>query len=124
MIFKVRAWRGPFSAEAMFRMADAWEKQGDYKKAFAFYQRTYLLYKASDGGQWAAEGYLRSAECLKKMGRSSAARNTYRAMLLDEYVRELPQAQSAMDSLGSEETAELLAGRTNTMETVELEVSP
>jgi len=124
MIFKVRAWRGPISAEAMFRMADAWEKQGSYKKAFAFYQRTYLLYKASAGGQWAAEGYLRSAECLKKMGRASAARNTYRAMLLDEYVRELPQAQSAMDSLGPEETAELLAGRTNTMETVELEVSP
>jgi TolA-binding protein len=124
MIFNVRAWRGPITAEAMFRMADAWEQQKNYEKAFAFFQRTYLLYKAYDGGRWAAEGYLRSAQCLKKMGRESAARNTYRAMLLDEYVRDLPQAQAAKDVLGPAEVLELLAGSTNTMETVGAEVAP
>jgi tetratricopeptide (TPR) repeat protein len=120
MVFGVRVWRGPIFAEAMFRMAEAWEKQGNLEKAFAFFQRTYLLYKAYDNGKWAAEGYLRSAECLKKMGRMSAARNTYRAMLLDEYVRELPQAQVAKQVLGPQETAELLAGGTNTLERIEL----
>lgn len=123
-ISSVRAWRGPVSAEAMYRMADAWYQEGNYEKAFAFFQRTYLLYKAYDGGRWAADGYLRSAECLRKMGRVTAARNTYRAMLLDEYVRDLPQAQKAKEILGPVETAELLSGSTNLMETVELEVSP
>jgi TolA-binding protein len=118
MMFSVRAWRGPACAEAMFRMAEAWEAQGNLEKAFAFFQRTYLIYKAYDHGFWAAEGYLRSAQCLRKMGRVTAARNTYRAMLLDEYVSDLPQAQTAKEILGPEETAELLAGRTNTIETV------
>jgi tetratricopeptide (TPR) repeat protein len=123
MIFGVRAWRGPICAEAMFRMAEAWEKQANYEKAFAFYQRTYLLYKAYDEGHWAAEGYLGSARCLNKLGRGAAARNTYRALLLDEYVRDLPQAKKAMEILGPEETVELLAGGTNTIETIILEGS-
>jgi tetratricopeptide (TPR) repeat protein len=121
MVFSLREWR-PISAEAMFRMAEAWEAQKNYEKAFAFFQRTYLLYKAYDEGRWAAEGYLRSAQCLRKMGRVTAARNTYRAMLLDEYVRDLPQAEEAKKVLGPAETAVLLAGGTNTMEIVELEV--
>ncbi len=121
MIFGVRAWRGSLSAEAMFRLAETWEKQANYEKAFAFYQRTYLLYKAYDDGKWAADSYLRSADCLKKLGRAAAARNTYRAMLLDKYVNKLPQAQVAMKTLGPQETAELLAGGTNTLERVELE---
>jgi tetratricopeptide (TPR) repeat protein len=120
----VRVWRGPIAAEAMLRLGEAWEMQKNYEKAFAFYQRTYLLYKAHDNGRWAADGYLRSAQCLRKMGRVSAARNTYRAMLLDEYVRNLPQAQTAKEALGPAETAELLAGRTNTMESVEGEKTP
>jgi TolA-binding protein len=123
-IFNVRAWRGSVSAEAMLRMAQSWYQQGNYEKAFAFFQRTYLLYKAYDGGRWAADAYLMSADCLRHLGRDSAARNTYRAMLLDEYVRDLPQAETAKTALGPQETAELLAGRTNTMETVEAEVKP
>jgi tetratricopeptide (TPR) repeat protein len=124
MIFNVSAWRGPITAEAMFRMAEARQAQGDLEKAFAFFQRTYLLYKAYDDGRWAAEAYLRSAECLRKMGRVTAARNTYRAMLLDKYVRDLPQAQTAKEILGPEETAELLSGNTNSLQAVEIEVSP
>jgi TolA-binding protein len=120
----VRVWRGPIAAEAMFRLGEAWDLQKNYEKAFAFYQRTYLLYKAYDNGRWAADGYLRSAQCLRKMGRVTAARNTYRAMLLDEYVRNLPQVQTAKDALGPAETAELLAGRTNTFESVEGKATP
>lgn len=122
-VFNVPSWRGPIYAEAMLRMADAWFAQGDFQKAFAFYQRTYLLYKSYDNGNWAAEAYLKSAECLYKLKRDSAARNTYRAMLLDEYVRDLPQADIAKKVLGPKETAELLAGGTNSVETVEQEGS-
>lgn len=124
MIFSVSAWRGPITAEAMFRMAEARQAQGDLEKAFAFFQRTYLLYKAYDDGRWAADAYLRSAECLKKMGRVTAARNTYRAMLLDKYVRDLPQAENAKNILGPEETAELLSGNTNLLQSVEVEAAP
>ena len=123
LIFNVRAWRGPVAAEAMYRTGESWFLRGNYEKAFAFYQRTYLLYKAYAGGRWAADAYVKSAECLDKMGRPAAARNTFRAMLLDDYVRELPQSNIARERLGPQETAELLAGRTNTMEAVEAEVS-
>lgn len=121
VIFSVRAWRGEISAEAMYRLAESWALQGNDEKAFAFFQRTYLLYKAYADGYWAAESYLRTAETLNKMGRKTAARNTYRAMLLDTYVRDLPQAQVAKNILGPEETAELLAGGTNTIEQINLE---
>ena len=121
-VFSVGAWRKEVVGEATFRMADAYFEQGDYRKAFAFFQRTYLIYKASDSGRWAAEGYLRSAECLKALGQESAARNTYRAMLLDDYVREHSLAAAARDALGPQEVAELMNAGTNAMESVGAEV--
>ena len=119
-VFGIRAWRGAVSAEAMFRLAETWEHRKDLKKAFAFYQRTYLLYKVYDGGRWAADAYLSSARVLREMGREGDARNTCRAMLLDEYVRDLPQAQVARDLLGPAEVAELLAKEAAAAETAEL----
>ena len=121
-VFSVGAWRKEVVGEATFRMADAYFEQGDYRKAFAFYQRTYLIYKASDSGRWAAEGYLRSADCLKALGKESEARNTYRAMLLDEYVKDHPMAAAAREALGPQEVAELMSSGTNAMESVDAEV--
>ncbi len=109
-ILGVSEWKGAVSAEAMFLLATTLETQGDLKKAFAFYQRTYLLYKTYNDGNWAADSYLRSAKILKKLGRKNDAQNTYRAMLLDEYVRDLPQARKAIDNLGPAESKELLSG--------------
>jgi len=121
-ILGVGAWRGEVSAEATYRLAEAYYSLGDYRQAFAFFQRTYLVYKAYDNGRWAAESYLRSADCLKALGRESAARNTYRAMLLDKYVNELPQAAVAKTALGPQEVAELMTSGTNAMEAVSAEV--
>ncbi|MBI9020019.1 MAG: tetratricopeptide repeat protein [Verrucomicrobia bacterium] len=121
-VFSVGAWRKEAVAEATYRLADAYVLQGDYRKAFAFFQRTYLIYKASNDGLWAAESYLRSAECLRKLGQEPAARNTYRAMLLDDYVKEHPRAVVAREALGSQEVAELMSAGTNAMESVEAEV--
>ncbi len=123
-ILNVREWRGPIEAEAMFRMAESWEKSGNIEKAFSFYQRTYLLYKSYDEGRWAAEGYLKSAEMLRKLGRESDVRNTYRAMLLDSHVKDLPQAEQAKKVLGPIETSRLLAGETNLTETAVSEEPP
>ena len=112
-IFNVAGWRGPLYAEAMYMMAETQFAQGEYEKAFAFYQRTYLLYKFYAQGYWAANAYVRSAECLLKLGDANAAKNTYRAMILDSYVRDLPQADKAKEVLGAEEVARLLSGQNN-----------
>ncbi|MBM4151951.1 MAG: tetratricopeptide repeat protein, partial [Kiritimatiellaceae bacterium] len=124
LIFGERVWRGAVSAEAMLQMAEAWYAQENYEKAFAFFQRTYLLYKAYDGGRWAAEGYLRSVNCLAKLGKTNDVMNTYRAMLQDEYVRNLPQTAEAKKALGPEETAKILSGKTNATSSVKGEVTP
>jgi len=94
-IFGVAEWRGPVFAEAMYGMGRCKQALGDYKKAFAYYQRTYLLYKAYANGYWAAEAYLRSVECLQAMGDKIQAAETLRAMLEDGYVNTLPQAETA-----------------------------
>ena len=72
------------------------------------YQRTYFQYKVYDNGYWAAEAYLASVKCLNKLGLENDIRNTYRAMLFDEYVNKLPQSKIAEEFLGFEEVKERL----------------
>jgi tetratricopeptide (TPR) repeat protein len=108
-ILNVPAWRGVPVAQATFQLGQVEEAAGNLKKAFAFYQRTYFQYKGHAGGYWAAEGYLASARILKKLGPQYAndRRNTYRAMLYDRYVNDLPQAEEARNALGAVETGEI-----------------
>lgn len=120
--FSVPQWRGPAYAEATFRTAEVWLARGDAAKAFAFFQRTYLLYSFYDEGRWAADAYLKSADCLYQLDRPADALNTYRAMLLDEAVCTLPQVEVAKEALGPDETAALLA-KTNSVEAVSVEVN-
>jgi len=127
-ILGVRFWRGEAYAEATYCLGELTEKEGDLKKAFAWYQRTYFLYKGHAGGYWAAEGYLSSARCLQKLGLDGDMRNTYRAMLYDKYVNTLPQADEARTALGAAEVLEIqqkiAAGvQTNLVVTVESEES-
>ncbi|MDF7808168.1 tetratricopeptide repeat protein [Pontiellaceae bacterium B12219] len=108
-ILTVPSWRGVPVAQATYQLGQVEEAAGNLAKAFAFYQRTYFQYKGHAGGYWAAEGYLASAEILKKMGRENDVRNTYRAMLFDPYVNTLPQAEVASTYLGAAEVAEIEA---------------
>lgn len=107
MVLGVRAWRGEPYAQACYYLGKLEEQAGDPKKAFAWYQRTYSLYKGLAGGYWAAESYLASAGCLVAMGRDGDMRNTYRAMLYDKYVNTLPQAEQARQVLGAAEVLEI-----------------
>lgn len=127
-ILGVRFWRGVAYAEATYYLGELEEKAGNLKKAFAWYQRTYFLYKGLADGYWAAEGYLASARCLQALGRDGDMRNTYRAMLYDKYVNTLPQAETARTVLGADEVLEIqqkmAAGlQTNLVVTVESEES-
>lgn len=107
MILTVRLWRGEPYAEACYYLGQTEEQAGNPKKAFAWYQRTYFMYKGHAGGYWAAEAYLASARCLKQLGREGDMRNTYRAMLYDKYVNDLPQAETAREALGPAEVREI-----------------
>ncbi len=110
-ILNVPSWRGAPVAQATYQLGQVEEKAGNLKKAFGFYQRAYFQYKGHSGGLWAAEGYLGSARVLKKMGAGyeNDRRNTYRAMLFDPYVNELPQAEEAREVLGAAEVSEIEA---------------
>jgi len=103
----VRNWRGEPYAEASFYLGAVAEKEGDFKKAFGWYQRTYSQYKGHAKGFWAAEAYLASVRCLLEMGLENDMRNTFRAMLFDKYVNTLPQADDAKTALGAEEVLEI-----------------
>jgi len=124
-LLSVPSWRGSPVAQATFQLGLVEEASGEPLKAFGFYQRTYFQYKGHAGGHWAAEAYLASARCLKKMGLENDRRNTYRAMLFDPYVSDLPQAEEARTILGTTEVAEIAAyietgGATNI--TIDVEV--
>jgi len=121
------AWRGAPAAQATYQLGEVEEAAGRSLQAFAFYQRTYVQYKGYDGGKWAADAYLSSARCLKKAGPEYAAdvRNTYRAMLFDTFVNELPQADVAREALGTAEAtqiAELVEAGTQTNITIVVDV--
>jgi len=125
-ILNIPGWRGEPVAQATYQMGQVAEKEGDFTTAFGFYQRAYFQYKGHAGGYWAAEGYLSSARCLKKMMRENDRRNTYRAMLFDPYVNDLPQAEEAREVLGASEVAEIEAyiatgGSTNIIVEIEVE---
>jgi len=128
-LLSVREWRGEPYAEATYRLGELEEAAGDPRKAFGWYQRGYVQYKGYSKGYWAAESYLASARCLKQMGRENDMRNTYRAMLFDTYVNQLPQAEEAKTVLGPDEVLEITAlfqqgVRTNLGVTVEMEETP
>ncbi len=122
-VFGEPMWRGEPVAQATFQLGQVEEKAGEPSKAFEFYQRTYFQYKGHAGGYWAAEAYLASARCLETLGLESKRQNTYRAMLFDSFVNDLPQAEIARQQLGSSEVAEIetfvtAGGTTNIVITV------
>lgn len=99
MVMGVSEWRGPIFAEAMYGMGRCRFATGDYETAHSFFQRTYLLFKGYDDGKWAADGYLAAADCLVKLGRTTDVVNTLSAMLADQYVNTLPQAEKAREMI-------------------------
>ena len=123
-VLNVRGWRGKSYAEATYRLGETEEAAGSLLKAHGWYQRTYVQYKGYDSGSWAANAYLASARCLKNLGYTNQAHNTYRAMLFDKYINTTPQAEQAKEAVGAAETLEisqfiLTGGKTNLTISVE-----
>lgn len=106
-VFNVPGWRGESFAEATFRLGQTEDAAGNPLKAHGWYQRVYVQYKGYAKGRWAADAYLSAARSLLKLGLTNDARNTYRAMLFDKFVNQLPQAVQAKEVLGASEVAEI-----------------
>jgi tetratricopeptide (TPR) repeat protein len=107
-LLTVPSWRGAPVAQATYQLGQIAEKEGDPLKAHAFYQRVYVQYKGHAKGYWAAEAYLAAARCLKNLGLEEDMKNTYKALLFDTRVNELPQAEVARTALGEAEANEIM----------------
>ncbi len=101
MALNVPSWRGPVFAEAMYGMGECRMATSDFEGAHSFFQRTYLLFKAYEDGDWAAKGYLAAADCLMKLGRKSDAVKTLNAMLKDDYTKSNTLAAKVRDMLNN-----------------------
>ena len=78
-VLAVREWRGEIWAASLYGIGMCHLEQGNVQEAFAFFQRLYVLYEAYP--EWAGRAYVRSAECLEKLGRTREAIQTYQEML-------------------------------------------
>lgn len=99
MILGVSQWRGSIFAEATYGMGKCRMGNDDLEGAHTFFQRTYLLFKAYDNGDWAAKGYLAAADTLVKLGRNQDAVKTLEDMLSNEYTNSNPLAEQVREQL-------------------------
>jgi len=98
LILTVSSWRGPVFAEAMYRIGQTHEALNELTKAHAFYQRTYIQYRAF-GPKWAAKAYLAAADVLLKLKSKDEAIKTWKRMLKDSYVKDLEETKEAKKML-------------------------
>lgn len=68
-ILSNRSYRGPFFAEAMYKIGLSYELEGDLKEASIFFERTYLAYAGYP--LWAAKACLKAGEIFISEGERS-----------------------------------------------------
>lgn len=94
-----RQWRGPLTAESLYLMGFVEQEQGKFNEAITYYQRVYVAYQRYP--QWVAKAYLQSGICFEKLGKTAEAINTYKEMLANEKVAQLPEAGEARKRLAA-----------------------
>ena len=99
VLLGVRDWRGPLFPEALYWIGECHLQLDNPREAFAFFQRIYVLYGAYPG--WVAKGYLRSAECLDRLGERAQAVATLEEMLAQPALADLPEAATARQTLAN-----------------------
>lgn len=98
-IVLVREWRGPLWPEALYKTGLCILQGGDTKKAFAYFQRVYVLYASHH--EWAAKAYLESGKCLEKLNRPAEAALTYQEMLEIPSFASTPAGEQARKRLAN-----------------------
>jgi tol-pal system protein YbgF len=77
-------------SEAYYRIAQAWQKEGQFKDAAAAYQLVVDKYKDSPWAPWAM---LRQGECFESLGRKDAAK-----VFWEDLVRLYPKSKPAKEA--------------------------
>ncbi len=85
-LLRLKTARGRPHAQALAGIARAYETSREPRKAIAYYQRIYTVYRAYP--DLLAPAYLRSATLFEEIGDQRAAFNTYQEMLKDERLKE------------------------------------
>lgn len=96
-VFSVRTERGALVPETLYWMGVCKREQGDVEKAFAFFQRVYVLYKSHP--EWAARAYEASTGCLQKLGRNDEVIQTRKEMVADPAIQNTPEGLRAAEAL-------------------------
>lgn len=96
-IFSSRAGHGALAPEALYWLGVCKREQGETAKAFAFFQRIYVLYKGHP--EWVAKAYEASAECLKTLGRTDEMVQTLQEMVATPSIQNTPEVQRARETL-------------------------
>ena len=91
-------WRGEPTARAVFGMGEVERARGELPEAIAYYQRTFVSWVRYP--HWAAQAYLRAAECMDKLGKRDFAIRHLREMVRKiERYGTLPEYQEAKKQL-------------------------
>ncbi len=88
-----KEWRGEATAASVFSLGEIEARQGRWAEANAYYQRVYVAYQRFP--PWVAKAYLGSAASLEKLGKRQDAINTYRDMLRNRKLSDLPETAEA-----------------------------
>ncbi len=96
-IFSSRAAHGALAPETLYWIGVCKREQGDVAKAFAFFQRIYVLYKGHP--EWVAKAYEASVDCLQKLGRNEEAVQTWKEMVANPSIQNTPEGLRAAEAL-------------------------
>lgn len=66
-------------AEASYKIGTIYYEQGEFDRAHAFFQRTYVAFPSFT--KWAGQAYLQAGQTLERLGRSAEAKATYQEFL-------------------------------------------
>jgi TolA-binding protein len=96
-VFSIRTGRSSMAPEILYWIGVCKREQGEIEKAFAFFQRVYVLYKGQP--EWAAKAYEASVDCLQKLGRKDEAIQTWKEMIADPVIQKTPEGIRAAELL-------------------------
>lgn len=96
-VLKAREWKGALWTEALYGMGLCRMDQGKWAEANILFERIYALYEAYT--DWSAKAYLKSAECLEKLGHKDKAISCLQRMLSKRLFQNLPEAELARKEL-------------------------
>ena len=88
-----KEWRGEATAASVYSLGEIEARQGRWAEANAYYQRVYVAYQRFL--PWVAKAHLGSAASLGKLGKTQDAINTYRDMLRNQKLSDLPETAEA-----------------------------